>query len=57
MAYYVYKDVSGYWRWNLKAANNRIIADSGESYVNKTDCLAAIQLVKNSKDAPVYAPN
>lgn len=49
----VYKDASGEWRWQLTAANNRIIADSGEGYQNKQDCLAAIELVKNSKDAPV----
>ena len=41
------------WRWHLKAANGRLIANSGESYHNKDDCLAAIELVKNSKSAPV----
>lgn len=54
MAYYVYKDGQGYWRWRLRTANNRIIADSGESYHNTTDCLAAITLVKGSGSAPVY---
>lgn len=54
MAYYVYKDTVGQWRWRLQAANNRIIANSGEGYVNKQDCLAAIQLVKSSNAAPVY---
>lgn len=54
MVYYIYKDASGYWRWRLRAANNRIIADSGESYVNKSDCLHAINLVKGSSVAPVY---
>jgi len=54
MEYRIYKDVNGYYRWRLRAGNNRIIADSGESYYNKTDCRAAIQLVKNSKDAPIY---
>lgn len=33
------------WRWRLKAANNKIIATSGESYWNKQDCLHAIDLV------------
>jgi uncharacterized protein YegP (UPF0339 family) len=51
--YLVYKDSSGQWRWQLHAANNRIIADSGEGYHNKQDCLHAIDLVKDSKDAPV----
>lgn len=53
MKYSVYTDSSGYYRWRLKAANYRIIADSGESYHNRSDCLAAIQLVKASYAAPV----
>lgn len=54
MYYKMYKDVSGQWRWRLVAGNARIIADSGESYWNKSDCLAAINLVKGSSSAPVY---
>lgn len=53
MTYYYGKDARGEWRWHLKAANNRIIANSGEGYQNEKDCLDAIQLVKGSKDAPV----
>lgn len=30
------------WYWRLKAANNRIIADSGEGYVNKGDCVSIV---------------
>jgi uncharacterized protein len=52
-AYSVYQDASGEWRWQLRAANHRIIADSGEGYHNRQDCLHAIALVKDSKDAPV----
>jgi uncharacterized protein YegP (UPF0339 family) len=51
--YLMYKDSSDEWRWQLRAANNRIIADSGEGYHNRQDCLHAIDLVKESKDAPV----
>jgi uncharacterized protein YegP (UPF0339 family) len=54
MVYYVYQDRGRQWRWRLKAANQRIIADSGESYQNKADCLAAISLVKGSSAVPVY---
>ena len=54
MAYYLYKDGSGQFRWRLQAGNNRIIANSGEAYHNKQDCLAAINLVKGSGTAPVY---
>ncbi len=53
VTYLVYQDASEEWRWQLRAANNRIIADSGEGYHNKQDCLHAITLVKDSKDAPV----
>jgi uncharacterized protein YegP (UPF0339 family) len=53
MAYYVYRDSQGLYRWRLLAGNNRTIADSGESYHNRQDCLAAIQLVKSSSAAPV----
>jgi uncharacterized protein YegP (UPF0339 family) len=41
------------WRWRLCAANGRIIATSGESYNNRSDCLHAIDLVRT--DA-AYAP-
>lgn len=54
MAYYIYKDAQGYWRWYLVAGNNRKIANAGEGYFNKQDCLSAINLVKGSASAPVY---
>jgi uncharacterized protein YegP (UPF0339 family) len=34
------------WRWRLLADNNKVIADSGEGYVNFTDCDHAIQLIQ-----------
>ena len=53
MTFYIYKDAVGHYRWRLYAVNNRIIADSGEGYYNKSDCLAAIDLVKSSWNAVV----
>jgi uncharacterized protein YegP (UPF0339 family) len=53
MTYYYWKDANGQWRWHLVAANNRIVANSGESYYNEQDCLHAIALVKGSATAPV----
>lgn len=53
MTYIYYQDASGEWRWKLKAANGRILADSGEGYKNVNDCLEDIDRVKASKDAPV----
>jgi len=52
-SYSVYQDAAGEWRWRLRAANHRVIADSGEGYRDRQDCLRAIALVKGSKDAPV----
>ena len=41
------------WRWRLRAANGRIIADSGESYHNVNDCINGIALVKKASGALV----
>ncbi len=54
MQYVVYKDKAGEWRWTYYAANSRVIADSAEGYINKSDCLHGIDLVKASANAPVY---
>ena len=54
MAYHLYRDVQGAWRWFLSASNGRKIANSGEGYLNKSDCLAAIGLVRGSGTAPIY---
>lgn len=51
--YEIYKDKGGYWRWRYQASNGKIIADSGESYYNKADCLAGIAIMKGSSNAPV----
>lgn len=51
--FWVSKDASGEWRWQLRAANNKIIADSGEGYRHKDDCLHAIELVKDASGAQV----
>ncbi len=53
MYYYVYKDASSQWRWTLYAANNRKIANSGEGYWNKQDCVHGINLVAGSSGTPI----
>lgn len=53
MNYFVYRDASRDWRWYLRAGNNEKIANSGEGYRNKQDCLRAIALVKASSGASV----
>lgn len=51
----IYKDAGGQYRWRFTASNGKIIAVSSESYVNKSDCQAAIALVKrDAPTAPVY---
>lgn len=32
MKFVIYKDARGEWRWRLKSANNRTVADSAEGY-------------------------
>lgn len=55
MYFIIYKDASNQWRWNINAANHKIIAMSSESYINKQDALHAINLVKTgSAGANVY---
>lgn len=54
MFFYIYRDASNQWRWTLYSANQKKIADSGESYWNKADCQHGISLVKGSSNAPVY---
>ena len=53
MKFELYKDGNNQWRWRLKAANGRIIADSAEAYVNRQDCVNGIKLVQDSADAPI----
>lgn len=39
LAFLVYVDRAREWRWAAKAANNERIADSGEGYKNRADCV------------------
>ena len=42
----LYRDRADETRWRLRAANGRIIADSGEGYVDRDDALHGIELVR-----------
>ncbi len=53
MEYHIYRDSQSQWRWYLLAGNNRKIANSGEGYHNKADCISAVTLVKGSAGAPI----
>lgn len=43
--FFVYKDSKGEYRWRFYAPNNRIMANSGEGYKNKADCISAINTI------------
>ena len=46
--FHTYKDSKGEWRWQLKAANGRIVADSAEGYDSLAGVRSAAQNVKNN---------
>jgi len=49
MTYWMYKDRVNNWRWQLvHNSNGKIIADSGEGYVNKADCIHGLNLCASS---------
>jgi len=54
MYFQIFRDTANYWRWRLKSANHQIVATSGEGYVNKNDCVHAVDLVKSAWNAPIY---
>ena len=47
----IFTDRSGLFRWNFKAKNNKVIADSGEGYTTKQNAEkgmnALIEAIKN----------
>lgn len=44
--FFIYQGRDRNWYWRLKAKNNRIIADSGEGYTNKGDCVAIVETIQ-----------
>ena len=51
----IYKDASNEWRWTLYADNAKKIADSGEGYKNRGDCIHGAKLVAAvSADASIW---
>lgn len=36
------------WRWRIRAANGRIVANGGEGYNNRSDLLRALEIVKEA---------
>ena len=54
MFFSIFEDEEGNWRWTLYSIDHRKVATSGEPYLIKDDCMAAIALVKGSNVAPIY---
>jgi uncharacterized protein YegP (UPF0339 family) len=42
----VYRDLVREWRWNIKASNGKIVADSGEGYNRLDSLLKGLQRAK-----------
>lgn len=40
----IYRDRKGEWRWRMRAANNRVVADSGEGYTRRSSALRAFRM-------------
>jgi len=54
MRFKIYTDIAGFWRWSLLAANGRCIADSGQGYKRKRDCVkGAEKIVEGASRAVV----
>jgi len=53
--FHLYKDKSGQFRWYFEAANGKKLADSGESYFNRQDCVDAMLILADAdRGTPLY---
>jgi len=46
VAFEVYEDRAGEWRWRLRHRNGEIVADSGEGYASRRGARDAVERVK-----------
>ena len=46
----IYQDTTGDFRWRFQSNNGKILAISGEGYINRANCEHAIILIK--REAP-----
>lgn len=53
VTYYIYRDAKYRWRWSLENTSSQKIAESSIGYVDKTECLRAIALIKGSHNIPI----
>lgn len=53
----IYQDKSLEWRWRLRAANGRTIADSGEGYKTKNGVIRAVEMFSGViEGSPLQVP-
>ncbi len=53
MVYYIYREGSGQWRWRLVDGKGMAVVNSEERYAERTQCAAAVELLRASSVAPV----
>ena len=53
MHFYVYRDTRHEWRWRLVAGNYKTLADSGEGYVNRLDCVRILNVLAGNARIPI----
>jgi uncharacterized protein len=46
LTFRIHKNAQGQYYWNLKSANNEIIAN-GETYISKQSCINAVNLIRS----------
>lgn len=46
MKFHIYADKAGEIRWRLVASNGKIVADSGEGYVDINDAKHAVEAIR-----------
>lgn len=53
----LYKDRAGGWRWRLKSANGQIVADSGESYSQRSNAIRALRMIREQVIPALIEPD
>ncbi len=51
----IYQDVAGDYRWRFQSNNGKILAVSGEGYINRANCEHAIILIKREASQAIVA--
>ena len=51
--FYIFKDVSGGWRYNYRGANNKTVATGGEAYKTKTGVMNAIRVLRGCEGSEI----